>query len=132
MPTFLDIWRDQLTDEYVQDPIPFWLIAFMDLGIVMPVAIACGLTLLRGSQQAQKPMYAIVGWFALVGPAVAAMGFAMEINDDPNASLGSAIAFAIYGAVFALLAAYLFLPLFRPPRNEVEAHQAPLPGPGHH
>ncbi|HZQ74728.1 MAG TPA: hypothetical protein VFB08_17580 [Burkholderiales bacterium] len=113
VPSLIDIWRDHLPDEYVDDPIAFWLIAFMDLGIVMPAAVAGGLALWRGAQRAQKLMYAIVGWFALVGPAVAAMGFAMEVNDDPNASLGSAVAFTIYGALFALLAAYLFRPLFR-------------------
>jgi hypothetical protein len=118
-PALAEIWRGRPTDEYVEDPIAFWLIAFMDLGMVMPVAIAGGVALLRQAQGAQKLMYAIVAWFALVAPAVAAMGFAMAINDDPNASWGSAIAFAIYGAIFALLATYLFRPLFSPATRQV-------------
>jgi hypothetical protein len=109
----LDIWQGRPSEEYLLDPIAFWLIAFMDLGIVMPAALACSLALLKGAESALKLMYTIVGWFALVGPAVAAMGFAMLVRDDPNASLAGALAFAIYGAAFALLAAYLFRPLFR-------------------
>ena len=95
IPTLVDLWRRQPSNEYLEDPIAFWLIAFMDLGIVMPAAIACGVALLKGVESARKPMYAIVGWFALVGPAVAAMGFAMVINNDPHASLSGAVAFAI-------------------------------------
>jgi len=125
VPALFDIWLGEPTDEYRLDPIAFWTIAFMDLGIVLPAAIVCGIALLRGFEPAVKPMYAIVAWFALVGPAVAAMGFAMVINDDPNASLTSAIVFPVYGAVFALLAAYLFRPLFgdhgRQVRQEVHS-----------
>lgn len=115
VPSLVDIWRDQPGTEYLDAPIAFWLIAFMDLGIVMPAAIASGAALLLGIGPARKPMYAVVGWFALVGPAVAAMGFAMEFNDDPNASLGGAVTFAVFGAAFALVAAYLFRPLARHP-----------------
>ncbi|HWO73376.1 MAG TPA: hypothetical protein VNN21_07440 [Dehalococcoidia bacterium] len=115
LPTLMDIWQGRPSEEYLEDPIAFWLIAFMDLGIVMPAALACGVALLSGAEGARKPMYAIVAWFALVGPAVAAMGFAMSANDDPNASLGSAIVFAVYGAAFASLAAFLFRPLFEGP-----------------
>jgi hypothetical protein len=86
----------------------------MDLGIAMPAAAVCGLLIWKGVEAAMRPTYAIVGWFALVGPAVAAMGFAMEINDDPNASLGMAWVFAVYGAAFVLLAAFVFRPLFKP------------------
>jgi hypothetical protein len=114
IPSLLDIWQDRPSEEYLLDPIAFWLIAFMDLGIVMPAALACSLALMKGVESALKSMYAIVGWFALVGPAVAAMGFAMLVRDDPNASLAGALAFAAYGAAFALLAAHLFRPLFRP------------------
>lgn len=113
VPFLIDIWGDDLSDEYVEDPIALWLIAFMDLGIVMPAAVAAGLALLNGVEAARKPMYAIVAWFALVGPAVAAMGLTMVINDDPNASLVAAFMFVLFGVVFALLAAYIFAPLFR-------------------
>jgi len=113
IPALVDVWAGQPSREYLDDPIAFWLIAFMDLGIVMPAALACGAALLTGVEGARKPAYAIVAWFALVGPAVAAMGFAMAINDDPNASLPGAIVFAAFGALFALLAVLIFRPLFR-------------------
>lgn len=107
-----DIWRGKVTEEYAADPIAFWLIAFMDLGVVLPAAIATGLAQFMGSRAVDRGLYAIVGWFALVGPAVAAMGFAMVANDDPNASLPTAVAFAVYGGAFALLAMWLYMPLF--------------------
>ena len=111
LPSLVDIWRNHPGSEYLDDPVAFWLIAFMDLGIIAPAAVTCGVALLRGVRASEKLMYAVVGWFALVGPAVAAMGFAMWINDDPHASLGSAVVFTIYGGVFAALAAFLFRPL---------------------
>jgi hypothetical protein len=126
LPSLIDIAGENLTDEYQEDPIAFWTIAFMDLGIVMPVALFTGFCLLRGSQSAVKLMYAVVAWFALVGPAVAAMGFAMVLNDDPHASLPAAIMFAVYGAIFAALAVYLFRSFFEPipepPRQTAETY----------
>jgi hypothetical protein len=38
----------------------------------------------------------------------------MLVKDDPKRFVGEAIAFAVYDGKFALLAAYLFRPLFRP------------------
>jgi len=113
LPALVEIWDGSPTDEYVADPIAFWLISFMDLGLVVPAAVACGVSLLLGVEEARKPTYAVISWFALVGPAVAAMGFAMAINDDPNASPPGAAVFAVFGAAFAILAAYMFRPLFR-------------------
>jgi len=70
LPTLAGIWSDDPTDEYLDDPIAFWIIAFLDLGILMPVAAAGGVSMLRGVDSAQKLMYTVVVWFALVGPAV--------------------------------------------------------------
>lgn len=113
LPALADIWADEPSAEYVDDPIAFWLIAFMDMGIVMPVATATGIALLAGAEAARKPMYAVVAWFALVGPAVAAMGFAMELRDDPHADLAGAIVFSVFAVIFAALAVVLFRPVFR-------------------
>lgn len=33
LPALADIWADRLADEYIEDPIAFWLIALLDLGI---------------------------------------------------------------------------------------------------
>jgi hypothetical protein len=110
-PSLLAIWSHDPPDQYVEDPIAFWLIAFMDLGIVLPAATATGIALFRGVADARRPMYAIVAWFALVGPAVAAMSFAMEVRDDQYASLAGAVAFTVFGAVFAAMAVVLFRPV---------------------
>jgi len=127
LPPLVEIWDGSPTDEYIADPIAFWLIAFMDLGLVVPAAVACGVSLLLGVEEARKPTYAVISWFALVGPAVAAMGFPMAINDDPNASLAGAAIFAVFGAAFAILAAYMFRPLFRqtPDLLHPEAENSP-------
>lgn len=124
VPFLLEVWRGEPSDEYVADPIALWLIAFLDLGVVMPAAIACGYALLAGMDAARKAMYAIVGWFALVGPAVASMGVAMVVNDDAHASAAGTIVFAVYGLAFALLAAWLMRPLFK---AEVQQHEAAKP-----
>ena len=113
LPGLVAIWRDEPGVEYVSDPVAFWLIAFMDLGMVLPVAVAGALALLRGLAAAQKLMYAVIGWFALVGPAVAAMALAMLLNDDPHASTGAVISFAAFALAFAVAALLIFRPLFR-------------------
>lgn len=113
LPALAGIWRDDPSDEYLADPIAFWLIAFMDLGLVMPVAAAGGVALLWGVGRAQKVMFAVVSWFALVGPSVATMAYAMEINDDPNASRAGAIAFTAFSIAFVAVAIWIYRPLFR-------------------
>ena len=111
VPTLAGIWQDDPTDEYLADPIAFWIIAFMDLGIVMPMSVAGGVALLKGVDSALKLMYAVVSWFALVGPSVAAMSYAMELNDDPNASIVDALAFTAFGLIFLGVAIVIFRPL---------------------
>ncbi|GAB4330381.1 MAG: hypothetical protein Kow0010_15340 [Dehalococcoidia bacterium] len=117
LPALADIWRDNPSSEYLDDPIAFWLIAFMDLGIVMPVAAAGGIALLAGVARARKVMFAVVTWFALVGPAVASMAYAMDVNDDPNASRGGAIAFTAFSVSFVVVAMWIYRPLFRAHRE---------------
>lgn len=63
-------------------------------------------------------MYTVVCWFAFVGPARRRDGFAMELNDDPNASVGGGVSFAVFGALFVVVAVFIFRPLFRANRSE--------------
>lgn len=118
MPALAAIWQDMPGAEYREDPIAFWLIAFMDLGIVVPVAVWCGAGLLLGSHGSRRLMYAIVGWFALVGPAVAAMGLVMIARDDPHASVPGTALLCGFGLLFAAVAIYLFRPLFASTQGE--------------
>ena len=98
---------------YLAGPSFFWAIAMLDLGVFLPLTVIAYFGLVRGASWAQKALYAVVGWFGLVGPAVAAMAIAMYVNDDPNASAGSALSMTGLGVAFALLALILYWPLFR-------------------
>ena len=79
--------------DYLADPGPFWLVKFMDLGIVMPGMAAIGIGILRGSKWAVKAKYAAVGWLALLGSAVAGMAIVMQLTGDPAATMANTAAF---------------------------------------
>ena len=99
--------------EYRENPTSYFLIATMDLGVVAPAAAATGLSLRRGRDWARKALYAVVGWFGLVGPAVGAMSVTMWLEGDPAASAGSAGGFVGVGGVLLALALWLYWPLLR-------------------
>lgn len=104
----------ELPAEFAQARTFYWSIFLLDLGVVVPVTLAAGIGLLRGrhrSRRAHAALYALLGWYALVPPSVAAMSAAMVLNDDPNAvaaQTGVLTAVAVVMAGFALL---VYLPL---------------------
>ena len=102
---------DGLTAEFRQDVSMYWSFFLLDLGVVVPATIAAGIGLLRGASWSRKALYAVLGWFALVPPSVAAMGIAMVVNDDPNAAVGQVVVLAVVAVVFAALAVILYRPL---------------------
>lgn len=113
LPALADAMSDSPSDVgYLAGPTFFWAIALMDLGIFLPATIAACAGLVRGTAWAPKAMYAVVGWFGLVGPAVAGMAVAMYVNDDPTASGGNVAVMTVLGLSFASLAAVLYRPLF--------------------
>ena len=87
------------------------VVAMLDLGVFLPATVATCVGLVRGSDWAPKALYTVVGWFGLVGPAVAAMAITMYVNDDPLASGGSTLFMSVLGGAFLLLALFLYLPL---------------------
>ena len=99
---------------YLEGPSFFWAIALLDLGVFLPLTVAACIGLVRDTRWAPKALYTVAGWFALVGPAVAAMAIAMYINDDPNATAGNAVFMTALGLAFATLAVVLYWPLVRP------------------
>ena len=101
-----------LTKEFRAEPAFFWTIFVMDVGVVVPSAIAAALALRRAAPVGVKATYAIVGWFALVPPSVAAMAITMLVNDDPNGSAAAAVLFAAVAAVCTALAVWVYRPLF--------------------
>lgn len=100
---------------YLESPTSFWVVKFMDLGIVAPIALATGAGVLRGAGRATQAMYAALGWLSLMAAAVFAMAVTMLANDDPDASPGLAFAFGAITAALGALAVRVHLPLFRGP-----------------
>ncbi len=97
--------------EYTQSPAVFWVVKWMDLGIVVPVAVVTAIGVTRRAPWATRLMYAVVGWGALLGCAVAAMGVVMVAQDDPAASPSSSAVFVVLALAFLTLTARLLRPL---------------------
>jgi hypothetical protein len=104
---------DPIAAEFRQDVSMYWSIFLLDLGLVVPATVAAAIGLLRGASWGRKALYAVLGWFALVPPSVAAMAIVMVIKGDPNASAGQAVVLSVSALAFAALAVRLYLPLFR-------------------
>ena len=105
--------RPSSLTEYASSPTPFWMVKLMDLGIVVPIAVATGIGLLRHTRWAQRVMYPLLTGYTLLGVSVAAMGVVMNLHADPDASPALTAGFVSFAAVFATLTAALYRPLFR-------------------
>ncbi len=105
-------WSDPTSlTEYASSPTPFWLVKLMDLGIVVPIAIATGIGLLRGAAWARRVAYVLLTAYTLLGVSVTAMGVVMNLHADPDASLALTAGFALFTVAFAALTAALYRPL---------------------
>lgn len=114
LPVVVDMTAGNPTNpEYLENPTSLLLIGFLDLGLVTVAAVSAGVGLRIGARWAREAAYAVIGWFALVPAAVAAMAIAMYANDDPASSPGAVWFFTIAGLVFTAGAALLYRPLFR-------------------
>ena len=109
----LDAWSaSPSAPDYLADPGPFWLVKFMDLGIVLPGMGAIAVGILRGSKWARTAKYAAVGWLALLGSAVLGMSIVMQTTGDPAASVANTVAFGAFAAVGMTVAVRLYRRLF--------------------
>jgi hypothetical protein len=114
LPSRIDWMSSSPKDKnYLAGPSFSWAIAMLDLGVFLPVTVATCVGLVRGTGWAQKALYTVVGWFGLVGPAVAAMAITMYVNDDPIASGVNTVFMGVLGGAFLLLALYLYRPLLQ-------------------
>jgi hypothetical protein len=114
LPALADWMSAAPEDEgYLAGPSFAWAIAMLDLGVFLPVTVLTCIGLVRGRVWARKALLLVVGWFGLVGLAVAAMAITMYVNDDPNASAANAVFMTALGGAFAALAVWIFRPLFR-------------------
>jgi len=125
-PSLLAVWRDEPTSEYLDAPTAFWVVKLMDLGIIVPGALAAGLGLLRGSRVAVKAAYGLSGVLALIGASVTAMAVVMEISGDPASQPGMIPAFGGLTAAFAALAVRLALSARTPPTSRPTADEAAI------
>lgn len=98
--------------DYRENPTAYLLIGFLDLGVVVPTAVVAAVGLRRHRAWARTAAYAVIGWFALVPAAVAAMAIVMQMNDDPDATTGATVMFVVAAIVFTAAAAQLYRPMF--------------------
>ena len=111
--TMLTAWTDpQSMTEYASAPTPFWLVKLMDLGIIVPVAVATGVGLLRGLRWAGRVLYPLLTGYACLSVSVSAMALVMLVRDDPDASLGLAVGFGLVTLALLSLVVALYRPLF--------------------
>ncbi len=104
------------SSEFDEHPTAYWLVATLDLAVVVPLTVATGVALLRRRAWARRAFYGVVGWFVLVPGSVAAMAITMVVRDDPAADAVKAVVFTVSALVFVGLAALTFRPLIRPHR----------------
>ncbi len=112
LPGLTNVWSGDPGLEYLADPGIFWLVKFMDLGIVVPVMVLAGICILRGDAWARKIKYAAVGWAALLGSSVAGMAIVMQLTGDLAATLANTIAFSTFALIAIAIAWILYRPLF--------------------
>ncbi len=116
LPNYLDAMRDHpSTVQYLSSPTAFWVVKFMDLGIVVPAAIAVGVGALRHRPWARKPVYALLGAYVLIGASVAGMAITMAARHDPDASAVTVVGSTLLAVSLAGVTAYVYRPLFRQP-----------------
>jgi hypothetical protein len=113
--------------EYSSSPTAFWVVKYMDLGLLVPVAVVTAVGLLRRREWALAPMYAVLGSYTLIGTSVLAMAVVMLVRDDPDASVGLAAGFGVFTGLLWLLSAALYRPLFRPPFGQDRARGLSTP-----
>jgi len=115
LPGLVGAWSGEpIPPESRDDPAMFWTIFLLDVGVVVPATLAAaGGILAEPSDWARKAALAILGWFALVGLAVGAMGLAMYLDGDPNAQPGTVVLLGAVGLVSAALGLWAYQPLIR-------------------
>jgi MFS family permease len=117
LPALGDAMSDHPTaGSYLDNPTAFWLVAFLDLGIIVPAAVAAAAGLWRGATWARTAGWAVVGWVSLVPASVAAMAITMQLRHDPLTTIGNTLGLTGVGVVLTLAAAALYVPLLRAPR----------------
>jgi hypothetical protein len=114
LPNYLDARRDHpATVQYLSSPTVFWLVKFMDLGIVVPAATVVAIGALRRRPWARKPFYALLGAYTLIGASVAGMAITMSARHDPDSSAALTVGSIVLTTLLAGTTGYVYRPLFR-------------------
>lgn len=121
LPGLVDAWQDQPVGvEYLADPGVFWLVKFMDLGLVVPGLVLVGVALLGGRVWDGRLRYAAASWAALLGSSVAGMAVMMQVKGDPGASAANTTAFGAFALIALIMAWLIHRPLFGNPDSRLE------------
>jgi hypothetical protein len=110
----LGAWTgDPIPAEFAEARTFYWTIFLLDLGVVVPFTVVAGVAALAGAACADRAVLAVLGWFALVPPSVAAMAVVMLVRDDPHASGATVALLTLASLVFGAVAVRMFRPLLR-------------------
>lgn len=93
--------------DYQEDPTLFWLIKLLDFGFLIPALIATGVGLLRQSPIALKAATGVATFATCMAAAIGAMAIAMEVKDDPSASLAMLVFVLPVAGLLAVVTARL-------------------------
>jgi hypothetical protein len=113
--------------DYIAGPNFSWAIALLDLGVALPASVAVCVGYRRGVSWARAGLYALTGWFALVGAAVAGMAIAMQLRDEPAMTVPQMLLMTVLGGVLTALAGALYTPALQhrtPVREAAAVRQA--------
>ncbi len=110
LPGLLGVWSGKPGSEYLSDPVVFWVVKMMDLGLVVPILLSVGVGLLRGRGWARRMRGPVAGWGALLGSSVAGMAFVMLASGDPAGSIVMTLAFGTFAVVALTLAVLVHRP----------------------
>ena len=113
-----------LSDELMEERTFFWSIFLLDLGLVVPCTLAAAMALRLDPALGQRALYAVVGWFSLVPPSVAAMALVMWVRNDPHASLPTTVMFGVAALAFGAFAWHTLRPLLPPETSSVTERNA--------
>jgi hypothetical protein len=98
----------RIPDEFAASPGFYWSIVLLDLGLVVPACAAAAAAAARGHPLVTPATYAVVGWFALVPPSVAAMALVMVARSDPNGSWSTVALLLAFSIVSTAVAYRMF------------------------
>ena len=80
---------------YLNAPVAFWMVRFMDLGITIPLGFLGMYLLLTRPEKAYALVLLFFGFFVTMGTSVTAMGLVMFFNHDPEAQAGALVIFPL-------------------------------------